>query len=575
MTRALRAVAVLLAIAALIDPAFAGRRAGPAAVEIRAEASPPAAAIRARLAENLRDEIAMDTGEPPAALVVIGNASGASLPAGVPISIVSVAPFGGPNVRVVRAAPPEPVLPGQEVAVAVQFEAIGLAGRSSTIDLEQDGVRLARVEHPWTGDAERFTASLRYAPPSSGIQRVSVVARPLPGELSGEDNAADLAIVATARTLRVAAFEPRPSWAAAFVRRALEADPVFDVSSLVRPSRRVEVRAGAPPHPLTRPALAPFDAVLAGAPEELSAAEVGALDAFAQERGGAVILLPDRRPSGPYVRLFPSVRFEDALLEKPLVVQAHGRAAFSASEWALPRDLDAGGVAIASVAWQGGERAAVASWPRGVGRVIVSGALDAWRYRAGNDDAFGRFWTGTIAAVAAAAPPRLAVSVRPALAAPGQAVTIRAAVRTASGAPPIPPIDASLVGPDGSLTFVRLWPLAEPGVFEGTVSAPDAGRYEARASLAGELTAGAPLLVAAGVRRPPEHDREAIDLVAAATGGVVTDSANLAPLESHLRGLGRRDVPADRHPTRSVWWGVAFAAALCGEWALRRRGGAR
>jgi len=167
------------------------------------------------------------------------------------------------------------------------------------------------------------------------------------------------------------------------------------------------------------------------------------------------------------------------------------------------------------------------------------------------------------------------VSVRPALAEPGQAVTIRATVRTAPGAATIPPIDASLVAADGSLTFVRLWPLAEPGVFEGTVSAPDAGRYEARASLAGDLTAGAPLLVAGGVRQPPEHDREAMDLVAAVTGGVVTDSSNLAPLESHLRRLGRRDVPAERHPTRSVWWGVAFAAALCGEWALRRRGGAR
>ena len=425
------------------------------------------------------------------------------------------------------------------------------------------------------GDAERFTATLRYAPPSPGIQRVTVVARPIAGEITGEDNAADLAIVATARTLRVAAFEPRPSWAAGFVRRALEADPVFDVSSLTRPSRGVEVRAGTPPHGLTRPALAPFDAVLAGAPEELSAAEVDALDAFAQERGGAVILLPDRRPSGAYVRLFPSARFEEALLENPIVVQAQGRAAFSASEFALPHDLEAGGVAIASAAWRGGERAVVASWPRGAGRVIVSGALDGWRYRAGNEDGFARFWTGTIAAVAAAAPPRLAVSVRPALAAPGETVTLRATVRTTAARPRSLQSTRSLVAADGSQRFVRLWPLAEPGVFEGTISAPEAGRYEARASLAGEPAAGAPLLVGEGVRRPPEHDREAMDLVAAATGGVVTDGSNLAPLERHLRGLGRRDVPVDRHPTRSVWWGVVFAAALCGEWALRRRGGAR
>ena len=568
---ALRALAVLLAIAALIDPAFAVRRARPVPVELRTEPSVLAAAIRDRLAADLRDQIAVDTGEPPAALVMIGSTNETPLPGNVPISLVSVTPPGGPaepNVRLVHASPPEPVLPGQEVILDVQFEAIGLAGRSSTIDLEQDGVRLARVEHPWTRDRERFTASLRYAPPVSGIQKVTVVSQPIAGELSREDNAADLPIVCAVRTLRVAAYEPRPSWAAGFVRRALEADPVFEVSSLVRPSRGVEVRAGTPPRGLTASALAPFDAVLAGAPEELSAGEVSALDAFAQERGGAVILLPDVRPSGQYVRLLPSIRFEEALLEKPIAVLAQGRPAFNASEFALPRGLDAGGVSLASA----GDLTVVASWPRGAGRVIVSGALDAWRYRAGNEDAFGRFWTGTIAAVAAAAPPRLAVSVHPALAAPGQPVTIRAAVRTTSHA--VAAVEASLVAPDGSQQFVRLWPLAEAGVFEGTVTPSHAGRYEARASRAGDPTAAAPLLVAEDVRQPP-GDRDALERVAKATGGVVTDGSTLEPLERHLRGLARRDVPANRHPTRSVWWGLAFAAALCGEWALRRRGGAR
>ena len=571
---ALRALAVLLAIAALIDPAFAVRRPGPLAVDIRVEPSPAAAEMRDRLAASLRDRIVVGAGEPASAVVIIGDAMGTALPGNVPISFVSVGPLGGPNVRIVHATPPETVLPGQEAVVAAQFEAIGLAGRSSLIDLEQDGVRLARVEHRWTSDPERFTASLRYAPAVSGLRKVTVISQPIAGELSQEDNAADLPILASARTLRVAAYEPRPSWAAGFVRRALEADPVFEVSSLVRASRGIEVRAGTPPPAVTAAALAPFEAVLVGAPEELTAAEVVALDAFAQERGGAVILLPDRRPSGSYARLFPSTRFEEALLEKPIAVHAQGSTTFNASELALPVNLEAGGVAIASTAWQGGERAVVASWPRGAGRVIVSGALDAWRYRAGTGDAFGRFWTGTIAAAAAAAPPRLAVTVEPALVAPGQPVTIRAAVRAMSIAGPMAPVEASLVAGDGSEQFVRLWPLAEPGVFEGTIDAPHAGRVEARASLAGGLTASAPLLVDA-VRQAPGDDRDAMTLVAAATGGIVTDGARLEPLERHLRALNRRDVPADRHPARSAWWVFAFAAALCGEWALRRRGGLR
>ena len=52
-----------------------------------------------------------------------------------------------------------------------------------------------------------------------------------------------------------------------------------------------------------------------------------------------------------------------------------------------------------------------------------------------------------------------------------------------------PPVRASLVARDGTEHFVRLWPAADPGVFEGDVVAPHAGPYDARASAAGS-TAG-------------------------------------------------------------------------------------
>ncbi len=84
--------------------------------------------------------------------------------------------------------------------------------------------------------------------------------------------------------------EPRPSWNATFVRRALEQDPSFDVSTLVQASKGLEVRAGTPPAALTADALSAFEAVVVGAPEELRASEVEALQdvrAAPGWRGGA------------------------------------------------------------------------------------------------------------------------------------------------------------------------------------------------------------------------------------------------------------------------------------------------
>jgi hypothetical protein len=107
------------------------------------------------------------------------------------------------------------------------------------------------------------------------------------------------------------------------------------------------------------------------------------------------------------------------------------------------------------------------------------------------------------------------------------------------------------------------------------IGAPRAGQYDVRVSSGGGVTADAPLIVADGVRHPPAHEEDALRLLARVTGGAMADASDLRPLEAHLRSLPRSTVEATRHPMHSAWWSLAFAAALCGEWALRRRGGAR
>jgi hypothetical protein len=575
----LRAVAILIAVAGAIDPAVAVTRPQPVRVDFKIS-SPSGLAVRDRLIRDLGETIAVDARESPDAFVMIGEPRDTVTPhRGATVSLVSLVPPDARNVRVIAASAPDAVLVGQDAIVTAQFEASGMAGESSTIELDQDGVRLAATEHRWTSERERFTATLRYAPPEAGLVKVIVAARSTAREATDEDNAVDLPLRASARTLRVAVYEPRPSWAAGFVRRALEADPLFATASLVRPSRGPVVTAGALLPALSADALADFDAVVLGAPEELTASEVAALISFCESRGGSAVFLPDRRPSGPYASLVSSGGFDEALLDKPVALAGDGPIAISASELALPRSLHPGAVAIASTTQQPA-RAVIVSSPRGRGRMVFSGALDAWRFRAtgAGEAAFARFWTAVIANLASSSPPRLSVTVTPAVASPGERLKVHVAgdalaSQAAAGGEGLL-VGASLVARDGSEQFVRLWPSAEDGVFEGETPAPSPGRYDARATVGGRM-ADTPIIIEDGIRHAPAYDDDALRMMAATTGGVVVDATDTGALERHVRGLGRRDRSRTRHPMRSAWWILPFTVALCSEWALRRRRGAR
>ena len=144
-----------------------------------------------------------------------------------------------------------------------------------------------------------------------------------------------------------------------------------------------------------------------------------------------------------------------------------------------------------------------------------------------------------------AAPPRLALEVEPAVAAPGETVAVAGAdsrdrVRPIGGDGPAAGRRRRIVAPDGEATPVRLWPSAEPGAFEARVRAPNDGRYVIEAS-AGDVTAALPLTVprTRGGRHRAAATRTSghIWWPPGATGGVVASEADLS---------GHRAAPA--HP---------------------------
>jgi hypothetical protein len=369
------------------------------------------------------------------------------------------------------------------------------------------------------------------------------------------------------------------SWASAFIRRALERNRVFDVTALSRPSRGIEVTAGAPAATLTAESLRAYDAVVVGAPEELRPAEVDVLQAFMRIRGGALILVPDRRPSGPFLRLLPVAAFDEALVENPLEVKGID-GTLRATEVAIPRGGAGDAETLAAVNVRGAAHPIVFAAGIGQGQVIFSGALDAWRFRAASDDGFAAFWTARVAEAALAAPQRLEVTLAPSIAAAGDDVTVHVRVRPSEfllqpGVTKISPIAARIVGPAGVDHPIRLWPSAEIGAFTGRLVAPPPGTYDIQVTSA-DVTADVELVSsgrASVAARPASAERDRLRLISEATGGVAATAEDLSALTGHLRSLGAGKRFETFHPSRSLLFVLAFASLVCAEWALRRRKG--
>jgi hypothetical protein len=296
-------------------------------------------------------------------------------------------------------------------------------------------------------------------------------------------------------------------------------------------------------------------------PQLLARGELDALRRFAWSRGGSVVFLLDVPPSGELGRLL-SV---DAQTRREAAPVALG--ALKASEFLVLRPL---GPATSELASAAGDPVVV-SRPLGHGRVVISGALDAWRYRA-EGQGFESFWRSVVGGAAAAAGEPMRLTLTPRVAAPGEHVEVEAEWRPLD--PPAAPLEVDATLRCGSMTTpVRLWPAGGRWRFRGGFDAPAPGTCEMTVELRPGAAARAALRVmdaGTGALAPDDVFTVAVG----ALGGKVVDSGDEAALVAHLAAFAspeRTSIPV--HPMRSPWWIAPFAAALGLEWWGRRRRG--
>ncbi|HMD34668.1 MAG TPA: hypothetical protein VKH42_06865 [Vicinamibacterales bacterium] len=599
MTRLLRVAAIAIAVAGVVDPAITmsgatrprlavvvsvaeppdlplpGGARSPAAFAPSALRRGRAGRVRDRLVRSLGaayeivPQIASDT----AAAIVIGDTyPDEPVRDSLPVATVTIASETGPNVRIVRVETPREVPAATAIHVDVEVEGLAVVGRTTDVTVRIAGLEVGRASHRWRAGRERWRAGFDVVPIGGPpwIVRVETGSRTVAeGEATALDAAADAFVDLRPNAFRVKVYEPRPSWATTFVRRALEADARFQIESVSFSSRGIAARTR-DDVPLNDPRIDAFDVLIVGGLDRLSVADVRSLDRYMRERRGAVVLVPDLGiDRWPVRELLPVAPLTERLLERPVKLETtRGVASLEVSELLLLASPTPGLDVVSSVAGSD-PSPVIVSMAHGGGRLFLSGAMDAWRFRAAGGGAFDRFWRAAIAGLAMAAPPPIDVSVEPPLLRPGERGEL--IVRLLEDAA----VSASIDGDQA----IRLHPEPEAGVFRGTFRArrtPGRSTIEVRAAGAERRTASRTLLVQPDVRRVTPDAAPALSMLASSHRGIDVAPDRIADLERFVHGAAASPrSTVVRHPMRSAWWMIPFAVCLSAEWWMRRRRGLR
>jgi hypothetical protein len=590
-----RTIALAIAVAGVIDPACTLSGASRARVAVVALRSAPPAAegIRERLVHDLSasyEVVPYVTSDAAAAIVIGDRIPDDPLPEAMLVATVTTPEAVRPGVRIVRIDAPHELPSATMIRLDVDVEGSGLSGQTTDLTATIAGLEISRASHRWAADEERWHAGLDVVPVGEPPYAIQVRLEPdttgtLPGGpfasvASGfSRTVADVVVHVRRAPFRVEFYDPRPSWATTFVRRALEADRRFQVATVSFTSRGISAQSGSAV-PLADPRLDAFAVVIVGGLDRLSAADGRSLDRFMRERAGAVVLVPDQRiAAGPAADLvsgiFGSVRLQPDLTERLLehaatLTIAPPVASLQASELLVLRALPPGADAIARV--PGSDASPViASAPRGDGRLLLSGAMDAWRFRAADNGAFDRFWQSTIAGLALNVPAPITIGVVPDVLRPGERAEVIVRVRSRD----VTGVSATL---DGAQP-IRLLPDPESGVYRGRFAAKDtAGRstIEVRTAAAQPSSASATVLVRADAQRVRPAVAPALAMLSSSHRGIDATPEHVTDVERFLRrAVAVPRAPVVRHPMRSTWWILPLVACLSAEWWRRRRQGLR
>ena len=581
----LRVFAIAIALAGLMDPAWSSSRPAPQRLVAIRMTSAPATAVEQALAANLpgwdleprEGQPRVPCGPDEQCVVIADGSKDASVPGDLskPLSLITVSPGNGPNVAVRSIS----VARGHQDAgglARVELSGSGLGAAAKSEVRVLDGVAvIGSATGEWSG-ASTLTIDVPWWPIDTGARVLRIEVPPFGGEQTLIDNHVDIGVDVGVTRSTVLVFDARPSWSSTFVRRAIEDDRRFAVGYRARLAPALS--AGTANGRLDIAALDLASTAIIGGVDALTSDDVALLEQFVRVRGGTLVLLPERAPSGPWSRLLAGT-WTEHLTAKPEMVGA-----LRASEVLHAERLPI----TATVLARSGSSASIVVLPAGRGRVVISGAMDAWRYRdldagpstAPRGSGFDEFWRSLIAEGSAAGE-GLQLRFEKPLSAPGSRARFTLHDRRMA---PAASTEASAIARCGSApaSVIRVWPAGAHGEFEGELPLSNSGLFSLgeggctiEAAVDGRQVAGS-IAVAAAPAYGVEQTLAKLERRVIASGGVIGRAGEEATIARALRTAPMSSpVTTEVHPMRSAWWLLPFAGCLSVEWWLRRRAGLR
>jgi uncharacterized membrane protein len=532
------------------------------------------------------------------------------------------------DVQIDRVSTPRTVLKDASMLVDVLVRQSGYAGRTVTVDVEDEGRIVASEKVQLPSDGTPASVRIRAMAAQTGPRLFKFRVTPQDGELVPQNNVREALINVRDRTERILYFEGEPRWEMKFANRAVVDDKNLHVVSYQRTAdnkfMRLKVEGAdelAGGFPKTREELFKYRGLILGSVEAgaFSGDQLQMIADFVDRRGGGLLMLGGGRSFGeggyggtpvadalpllidPRTRASEPAELARLKLSPTRAGQGHAVTQIAATEtdslrrWSelpgltslnAPLALKPGATELLrGVDERGRSHVVLASHQFGRGKAIAFTAQDSWQWQMHvdmplEDQTHENFWRQLLRWLVDGVPEQVDVQVSERVE-PGESVAVEATVVDAQF---VELNDATVIAhvarPNGETLNVPLqWTGERDGQYRGEFVTTDAGAYEVTVDA---TRGGGQVVVGSGVGYVRAQPGEAeyfdptlhaapLQRIAEETGGKFYAPEQAAGLAEDVRYAGRGVTTVEE---RELWNMpiilIGLIALVCAEWGYRR-----
>ena len=546
----------------------------------------------------------------------------------VPVYTVGVGSSQLPrDIQIDRVSTPRTVLKDASLLVDVVVTQTGYAGRTVTVDVEDEGRIVGSEQVRLPADGGPATARVRAAASEAGPRLFKFRVAPLPDEVVTQNNVRETLIQVRDTREKILYFEGEPRFEMKFIRRAIADDKNLQVVALQRTADNKFLRLDVDDpdellggFPKTREDLFSYRALMLGSIEAgaFTGDQLQMIADFVDRRGGGLLMIGGARSFGEGG--YGGTSVADAL---PLAIDPRTRASDPADLARLQVLPTRAGETHASTQIAASEAASAARWrdlpqatsvnapltPKPAATVLLTGTdergraqpvltwhqygrgkavaltlQDTWQWQMHasiplEDQTHENYWRQMLRWLVDGVPGVVDARTTAERVEPGEAVTVEATVvdkayvelNDAS-------VTARVTRPNGGTMDVPLeWTGERDGLYRGTFVSSEAGTYEVAVD-----SSRASAIVGSGVAfvRAGPSDAEFFDptmhegplrRIADETGGRFYTPDTMAGLAEDVRYAGRGVTSVEE---RELWNMpiilIALMGLVCAEWGYRR-----